>query len=146
VDLRPPALDHLGLRGAVTSLTDEFSVSSGTRVAVHFGIDHGERFTNAIESTLYRVVQESLTNVSKHASATTVSVIVERDRDMLRLIIEDDGDGFDPDGATERGRFGLPGMRERLAMVGGTFAVESKPGNGATIYARVPLPEPESGP
>jgi two-component system CheB/CheR fusion protein len=142
LELRPPALDQ-GLRGAITSLTDDFSATSGIVMAVHFGIDDGERFGEAIETTLYRVLQESLTNVSKHSSAKTVSVIVERERDMLRLIVEDDGEGFEPDEAPARGRFGLLGMRERLAMVKGTFTVEPRPGSGATIYARVPLPEGE---
>jgi two-component system CheB/CheR fusion protein len=145
LELRPPALDQLGLHGAISSLADEFSTASGIRVALHLGLQDTDRFPDGIESALYRVVQESLTNVWKHASAKTVSVILERDRDALRMIVEDDGQGFDADGAAGdapvRGRFGLLGMRERLGLVGGTFKVESQAGSGATIYVRVPLLE-----
>ncbi|MBV8518981.1 MAG: PAS domain S-box protein [Acidobacteria bacterium] len=148
LELRPPALDQLGLHGAISSLADEFSAASGIRVAVHLGIGDGDRFSDAIESTLYRVVQESLTNVWKHAAATTVSVILERERDILRLIVEDNGRGFDAapsgDGVAPRGRFGLLGIRERLALVRGTLDLESQPGSGTTMFARVPLPETES--
>lgn len=149
LELRPPALDQLGLHGAISTLADEFSDASGIRVAVHLGMGEGDRFSDLIESTIYRVVQESLTNVWKHAAATTVSVILERDRDALRLIIEDNGRGFDAaasaDGAPPaRGRFGLLGMRERLAIVGGTINIESNAESGTTIYVRVPLTAPES--
>ena len=144
LELRAPGLDQLGLHGAIATLTDEFSSASGIRVATHLGIDVGDRFSDAIESTIYRVVQESLTNVWKHSSAKMVSVIVERERGFLRLIVEDDGDGFDAaatfgDLVPPRGRFGLLGMRERLSLVQGTLSVESEPGRGTTIYARVPL-------
>lgn len=145
--MRPPALDHLGLHGAITSLAGEFSTASGIHTALHLGLDAGDRFAEAIESTLYRVIQESLTNVWKHAAATTVSVILERERDALRLIIEDDGRGFDASAATDRdstrGRFGLLGMRERLALLDGTLKVESEPGSGTTVYVRVPLVSPD---
>ncbi len=146
LELRPPALDHLGLHGAIASLAEVVSATSGVRVDVHLpGVD-GERFGDSIETALYRVVQEALTNVWKHSGAKTVSVIVERDPGALRMIVEDDGRGFDGDGAlageAARGRFGLLGMRERLALVGGSFHIESEPGSGTTIYARVPLPDP----
>jgi two-component system CheB/CheR fusion protein len=149
MELRPTALDQLGLYGAITSLADEFSAASGIRVSLHLGLGDSDRFAEGVESALYRVVQESLTNVWKHASATTVSVILERDPDALRLIVEDDGRGFDVEGTSGesvRGRFGLLGMRERLALVGGTFKIESEPGSGTAIYVRVPLAAvPESG-
>ena len=147
LELRPPALDQLGLHAAITTLADEFSAASGIRVALHLGLREDERFAEGVESALYRVLQESLTNVWKHASATTVSVILERDRDTLRMIIEDDGRGFDADvasaGARARGRFGLLGMRERLALVGGAFELESEADRGATVFVHVPLPVPE---
>jgi PAS domain S-box-containing protein len=147
LELRPPTLDQLGLHGAITSLADEFSAASGIRVALHLGLADNDRFADNIESALYRVLQESLTNVWKHASATTVSVILERERQGLRMIIEDDGHGFETVAATgdapARGRFGLLGMRERLALVGGTFDIESESGRGATIFVRVPLIAPE---
>ncbi|RYI89836.1 MAG: hypothetical protein EON47_21630, partial [Acetobacteraceae bacterium] len=92
------------------------------------------------------VVQEALTNVLKHARARTVSVLLERRDDGLRLIVEDDGDGFDPDAAPgdARPHLGLSGMRERLQLVGGSLEVESAPGSGTTLFMTVPdrLPGP----
>ncbi|HEX8252351.1 MAG TPA: CheR family methyltransferase [Thermoanaerobaculia bacterium] len=149
LELRPPALDQLGLHGAISTLGDEFSGASGIRVALHLGVDADDRFAEDIESALYRVLQESLTNVWKHAAASTVSIILERDRSALRMIIEDDGRGFDAVGTAggppARGRFGLLGMRERLALVGGTFDIESEAERGATIFVQVPLTARERG-
>jgi PAS domain S-box-containing protein len=146
LELRPPALDHLGLYGAITSLADGFAAASGVAVDVHLTAVEHQRFSDAIESTVYRVVQEALTNVWKHAAAKTVSIILDRDGEALRLIVEDDGDGFDGDGALDGpaagGRFGLLGMRERLALVRGTLEIESQPGSGTSLYARVPLTDP----
>ncbi len=143
LELRPPVLDHLGLHGAITSLADAYAAASGLRVAVHLPAVEGERFSPKIETTIYRVVQEALTNVLKHAGASTVSVILEREGHSLRMIVEDDGQGFDADavltGIAMRGRFGLLGMRERLALVDGSLAIESEAGSGTTIYVRVPL-------
>ena len=143
LELRPPVLDHLGLHGAIGSLAEAYAAASGLRIDVHLPAVEGERFSDAIETTIYRVVQEALTNAWKHASASTVSVILEREGDALRIIVEDDGRGFDGDaalrGTAARGRFGLLGMRERLAIVGGTLDIESQPGSGTAIYARVPL-------
>ena len=143
LELRPPVLDHHGLHGAIGSLAEAYDGSSAPRIDVHLPAADGERFSDAVEITIYRAVQEALTNISKHAAAATVSVILEREGDTLRLIVEDDGKGFDADAALLEsaggGRFGLLGMRERLALVGGTLEVESQPGSGTTIYARVPL-------
>ena len=145
-ELRPPALDHIGLHGAITVLAEELSAASGVRVDVHLPGVEGERFGDGIETALYRVVQEALTNVWKHSGAKTASVIVEREGDALRMIVEDDGRGFDGDNALDgepvRGRFGLLGMRERLALLGGAMHIESEPGSGTTIYVRVPLSDP----
>jgi two-component system, chemotaxis family, CheB/CheR fusion protein len=143
LELRPPVLDHLGLHGAIASLAEAYAAASGLRIDVHLPGVEGERFNDAVETTIYRVVQEALTNIWKHASAATVSVILERDGDALRMIVEDDGHGFDGDAAmlgnAARGRFGLLGMRERLAIVGGSLDIESQPESGTAIYARVPL-------
>ncbi|HSP33461.1 MAG TPA: PAS domain S-box protein, partial [Thermoanaerobaculia bacterium] len=144
--LRPAALDHLGLHAAITSLAEEFSTASGVRVDVHLPGVEDERFADGIETAIYRVVQEALTNVWKHSNAKTASVIVERDGDALRMIVEDDGCGFDGetvfDGEAARGRFGVLGMRERLAILGGAMHIESQAGSGTTIYVRVPLASP----
>jgi two-component system, chemotaxis family, CheB/CheR fusion protein len=143
LELRPPALDHLGVHEAISSLADGYGSASGLRVDVHLPGVAGERFSDVVETTVYRVVQEALTNIWKHAGATTASVIIEREGDALRIIIEDDGQGFDAEtaltGNAVRGRFGLLGMRERLSLVGGSLAVESQPGGGTAVYARVPV-------
>ena len=145
LELRPPALDHLGLHGAITSLAQELSTTSDLRIDVHLPGVEGHRFSDAIETTIYRVLQEALTNMRKHAGASTASVIVECEGAALRMIVEDNGQGFDSEGALDgtvrRGRFGLLGMRERLAMVQGTLHVESQAGSGTAIYVRVPLPD-----
>ena len=90
---------------------------------------------------------EALTNVRKHAGASRVSVILERRRDHLLVIVEDDGRGFDPEavrrGASAEHKLGLFGMQERAALVGGTFQIESNPGQGTTVFLRVPLPVEE---
>lgn len=146
LELRPPALDQLGLHEAITALTEEFAEASGLRVDLHAPGIRGLRVADAIATTMYRILQEALTNVWKHARASTVSVIVDREGDSLRMIVEDDGHGFDVDsmlqsaGAT--GRFGLVGMRERLALVGGSLLIESDPEGSTTLFARVPASEP----
>ncbi|HEX2833921.1 MAG TPA: CheR family methyltransferase [Thermoanaerobaculia bacterium] len=146
LELRTPVLDHIGLHGAITTLAEAYALSSGIRIDVHLPAVEDERFSDAIETTLYRVAQEALTNVLKHAEATTASIILEREGDTLRMIVEDDGHGFDADGAlagtAARGRFGLIGMRERLALVGGSLTIEAASGSGTAIYARVPLKNP----
>ena len=91
-----------------------------------------------VESTMYRIIQEALTNVAKHASASGVSVIIEHLNSHLMVIVEDDGKGFEhvPDGVSDR--LGLLGMNERVAMVGGSLQIESSPGAGTTVRARIP--------
>ena len=97
----------------------------------------------AVDSTLYRIVQESLTNIAKHAQAAEVSVIVEEAAGEVRLIVEDDGVGFDVQSTRERvlneRRLGLAGMQERAALVGGSITIESSPNHGGTtIFVRLP--------
>jgi two-component system, NarL family, sensor histidine kinase UhpB len=109
---------------------------------------HGTRWhaaPPAIETTTYRIVQEALTNVLKHAQASSVSVIVERRLDVLRVIIEDDGVGFEPSPGTSNGargrQVGLIGMAERATLAGGELNIESAPGAGTTVYLHIPLGE-----
>ena len=143
MELRPLALDHFGLADALGDYAEEWSATSGVPVEVLvMGLD-GERLAPVIESTSYRIVQEALTNVLKHAQATSVSVLVERRADELRVIIEDNGVGFEPsqdraDGTGGR-QVGLIGMAERAALAGGTLAVESQVGTGTSIYLHLPL-------
>ena len=147
-ELRPPALDQLGLHDAIASLAEEFSGNSGLRLDLHLPAIAGRRFSDTIETTLYRILQEALTNVWKHAGASTVSIIVDHQEDTLRMIIEDNGRGFDVEGvlqgAVAHGRFGILGMRERLALVGGSLFVESQPGSGTTLFVHVPAAAPET--
>ena len=143
LNLRPVMLDDLGLASALTEYAGRWSAQSGIRADVHVGGFGPERLPVASETALYRIVQEALTNVARHAEATRVSVILQTSDSGVRAIVEDDGKGFDPDQllrlpAVGR-RLGLLGMQERIALVGGTLAVESSPGYGTTVYARVPL-------
>jgi signal transduction histidine kinase len=137
VELRPAVLDDFGLGPALERLTDSFAEQRDIRVDFHSAL--GEtRLPNEVETTLYRVVQESLTNIVKHANARNVSVSVARREFTVAAVIEDDGAGFDQRAVSEGG-VGLLGMRERLALVDGRLEIESRPGAGTTIVAEVPL-------
>jgi PAS domain S-box-containing protein len=136
VRLRPTALDDLGLEAALGQLVAEWSARSGVRSEFQWGLGMG-RLAPDVETALYRVVQEALTNVAKHAGASRVSVAVSRLDGNVAAVVEDDGSGFDPDSAPE-GRLGMVGMRERIAQAGGILVVESSPGSGTTVVARVP--------
>ena len=139
-ELRPLTLDDFGLVAALDQLVQEWSLASGVEAQVHADGFDQSRLPHLVETCLYRVAQEALTNIAKHAAATVVSVVVERKDAGVRLVIADDGRGFDPAHPTMGGHsIGLRGMLERVTAVGGTFAVESSPGDGTTIVARVPL-------
>ena len=143
LELRPTALDDLGLQTALGNYVEEWSGRSGVGVDFHStGLDE-KRLPSPIETALYRVVQEGLTNVLKHAQARRVSLILQCSSDQVLAIVEDDGRGFDAEAAIStrgpRGRLGLLGMRERVALVGGTLTIESTPGRGTTLFARIPL-------
>ena len=138
VELRPAVLDDFGLEPALERLTDAFAEQTGLRVDFHSAL--GEtRLPGEVETTLYRVVQESLTNIVKHASADSVSVSLSRREAGVAAVIEDDGAGFDQRSVREDG-VGLLGMRERLALLDGRLEIESRPGAGTTIVAEVPVP------
>jgi PAS domain S-box-containing protein len=149
MELRPPALEHLGLPDALHSYAEEWSTTSGTPVdVVVTGLDT-TRLPAVIEATTYRIVQEALTNVLKHAQATSISVIVERRAGELRVIVEDDGVGFDPSLGSAQGsggrQVGLIGMAERAVLAGGELTIESAPGAGTSIYLHIPLGDDASG-
>lgn len=143
VQLRPSVLDDLGLALALSNYVEQWSARANVAVDLHTSGLDGERLPLAVETTLYRLVQEALTNVLKHAQAAEVSVIIERHPDEVRLIVEDDGGGFSvpaaSSGTDARPRLGLIGMQERVALLNGTLTIESAPGSGTTIFARLPL-------
>src|SRR5206468_191656 len=126
VELRPSALDDFGLAAALDRLTDTFSERSGIAAAVEANLGH-ERLPADVETVLYRLVQEALTNVVKHAAAQNVSIVITRRPDGVSAVIEDDGRGFDS-GNVRDDALGIVGMRERLALLGGTLAIESTAG------------------
>ena len=139
-ELRPTALDDLGLRAALANYVQDWSVRAGVRADLHTtGLSAG-RLTSEVETTLYRIAQEALNNIAKHARAENVDVILERRPDHVSLIIEDDGVGFEQAtaGAPHQG-FGLLGMQERAALVGATVQIESAAGEGTTIIVRMPM-------
>ena len=138
--LRPTVLDDLGLEVAVQQCVADWSERTGLKADFQATGLRSSRLPPDLETVLYRVVQEALTNVAKHAKATRVSVVVAHRDGHAVAVIEDDGCGFDPDMAREKnGRLGLIGMHERVTLAGGTLEIESRPGQGTTIYARVPL-------
>jgi len=136
VELRPKALDDFGLVPALERLVETFSERTGIEVHLESQLPK-ERLSPEVETTLYRLIQESLTNVVKHAGATTVSILLVPRGGSVTAIVEDDGRGFDPATVREDG-LGLVGMRERAALVGGRMVVESSPGAGTTIAVEVP--------
>jgi PAS domain S-box-containing protein len=138
VDLRPTALDDLGLRAALQILVQRWSKSSGVAADFHFVANGTDRFPADVESAVYRIIQEALTNVAKHADATHVSVIVEHRDGKLIALVEDDGQGFEPDRDGQFNRLGLRGMDERVMLVGGTLQIESARDVGATVRILIP--------
>ena len=147
-ELRPTALDDLGLTAALTNFVKEWSGHYHIPAEAHVtGFSSGTlRLPPQAETCLYRITQEALNNVYKHAQAARVSVILERRDGNAVLVIEDDGVGFDSEDAAswqgDRG-LGLVGMRERAALLGGSVEIESRPGSGTTVFARVPV-EPKT--
>jgi len=137
-ELRPAALDDLGLKAVLENYVNEWSRHS--RVPVRFHTDGlaDARVAPEIEATLYRIAQEALTNVARHARAKSVSVVLERREHTMSLVIEDDGVGFDSSTISNT-MIGLVGMRERAEVVGGSLDIEPTAGGGVTVLARVPL-------
>ena len=136
VELRPSALDDFGLVPALERLIDTFRERAG--VAVDLEVQIGDdRLAASVETALYRIVQEALTNIVKHADANHVSIILVKKGGDVSLLVEDDGAGFDPN--ADDGGLGLVGMRERVALVGGRLRIESTPGAGTTLVAEVPI-------
>jgi signal transduction histidine kinase len=139
--LRSGTLEELSLQHAIRELAAEFAASTG--IAVRLAIDLADDARPAAEASLalYRAAQEGLTNVQRHARATAANLSLCRDAEWLVLRIEDDGVGpVTPQSVDDRGGFGLVGLRERLALLGGTLVLRPAPGRGAMLEARVPAP------
>ena len=137
VDLRPASLDHLGLVPALHQYAEAISDRYGLVVQFET-VGSIERLAPDVETALYRIVQEALTNVIRHARATRADVLLERRGDNLIVIVEDNGIGFDPTAALRSGDLGLVGLRERAEMLSGTLTVESAPDAGTTLLLEVP--------
>jgi signal transduction histidine kinase len=143
-ELRPPSIHELGLRKALASYIAEWSEQSGTEADFHCDDPKLDEVPDEIATAVYRIVQEGLTNIIKHAEhPADVSVVIRRPDATLQLIIEDNGCGFEvgaPGAKSGKRRgLGLEGMRERLSLIGGTLEVESAVGAGTTIFARIAL-------
>ena len=137
VELRPPALDDFGLQAALERLASIHAEKSGLNVQVNIATPPGA-LPGSHETAIYRIVQEALTNVVKHAAAESVSIVVAYGHGPVRCVIEDDGVGFAP-GAVREGALGLVGMRERVNLLGGRFEVQSAPGHGTTLIVELPF-------
>ena len=145
-DLRPLMLDDLGLAAALDWLTNSFSKQTG--IATDLVIDDTvAQVPEPIASALYRITQESLTNVTKYAQATTTEIRLERDGDWVELTVRDNGRGIREGDQNKQGAFGLLGIRERVTLLSGEIAIRGEPGRGSEVRARIPLaaadtPEP----
>jgi signal transduction histidine kinase len=142
-ELRPASLDDLGLQTALSNYVEKWSERSGIKADFH---SHGlarQRLPPPIETAVYRIVQEALNNILKHAGANRVSVILEFRSNQLRAIVEDDGQGFDSEAVRfapgEGHGLGLLGIQERVALIGGNLNIESEPGVGTTLVTRIPV-------
>jgi PAS domain S-box-containing protein len=137
-DLRPLMLDDLGLAAALDWLTQNFSKHTG--IATDLVIDDSVALVpEPIASALYRITQESLTNVAKYAQATKAEIRLERDGDCVQLSVRDNGRGIEAADQEKRGTFGLLGIRERVTLLGGDISITGEPGRGSEVRARIPL-------
>jgi PAS domain S-box-containing protein len=139
-ELRPGILD-LGLAAAVEWQAQEFQDRTGIRCQLRLLAQ--EVVAPNVSTALFRILQETFTNVARHAGATRAEVVLQRERDRLVLAIRDDGRGFDQADPSLSGSLGLVGMRERAAMLGGGVSISSAPGKGTSVIAWIPLRPPE---
>jgi len=135
--LRPVELDEFGLSRALEILVSDMTKGTHLKNSCQC-MDDEQGLSQEVQVVLYRIAQESLTNILRHAKASHLSLILRQDAEKIVMIIEDDGIGFDPDLSENSHRLGLVGMRERAEMLGGTLTVESSPGIGTSIIVEVP--------
>jgi signal transduction histidine kinase len=142
-ELRPTALDDLGLHTALANYLEEWSQRSNVAIDFHSNGFLDQRLASPLESTIYRIVQEAVNNAIKHANAENISIILEKRANRVLLIVEDDGVGFDVEALlkmpAKNRRFGLLGMQERAALIGGSFSIESAPGVGTTVLVHIDI-------
>lgn len=138
-ELRPLMLDDLGLPDAVTWLTDDFAARSGVRVNALVRLEDAGDIPRPIANTLYRVLQESLTNIARHAQAKLAWVTLDSEGDVLRLEVEDDGRGIDEALLAKSRSLGVKGMRERVRYLGGTLEIGRAPRGGTRVLVRLPV-------
>lgn len=136
VELRPATLDQLGLVAALEDLAGRVASGAGIEVATDLSLSAG-RLDPELETTVYRLVQEALNNVAKHSGAGAATLQVADRGGRLDVLVSDDGRGFDP--GAEHDGFGIAGMQERVALVGGELEIESRPGSGTRVVSSVPI-------
>ncbi|UCH27622.1 MAG: sensor histidine kinase [Trueperaceae bacterium] len=137
MDLRPSLLDELGLEAAIKRYAREIHERYALEISVFVRLP--TRLSHEEETVLYRVVQEAITNVVRHAEAQRASVVVTSSNKHVKLVVEDDGGGFDPGALTPGEQLGITGMRERIELLGGSFRLESAPARGCAVFARLPV-------
>lgn len=140
LELRPPMLDDFGLVPALVWHVNRYQDQTGITVDFKHSAVEGRRFAPEIETTAYRIIQEALTNVARHAHAACVRLEVRAESQWMEILMEDDGTGFDPQAALAKQR-GLSAMRERVLLVGGEFHLESEKGKGTRKQIRLPVRE-----
>jgi len=142
--LRPSALDDLGLKSAIENYVYDYQVRYHIPTEVIFrGVE--KRLAPEIETTIYRIIQEGLTNIARYAQAKTASLVISCQANIIKIIIEDNGIGFNPDDVLQQTKsLGLRGMKERAGLLGGTLQIESSPQNGTSLYIELPCSITES--
>jgi signal transduction histidine kinase len=141
--LRPPELDHLGLIPAVQRLIEETQRELGIPVDMHAALPQ-QRVPPRVETAVYRIVQEALTNAARHAAVSSISIVMVQEPGALTVIVEDDGRGFDPErfASHRESHMGFIGMRERAEQLGGTLVIDAAPGKGTVVRSRIPFDRP----
>lgn len=137
-DLRPAALDHLGLVPALGQLAAKVQANGGPTVRLETVGLEGRRVSPGVEIAFFRIAQEALTNALRHSGARRISLVLRWENSRILMVVEDDGRGFDVGAASRADRLGLPGIRERAEMLGGSLVIESRPGSGTTLVVEVP--------
>jgi signal transduction histidine kinase len=146
LDLRPAILDDFGLVPALVWLFERYTMQTHVAVRFEYSALEDQRFASDVETTTYRIVQEALTNVARHADVVEATVRLWIDVDTLSVMIADQGQGFDPQANRTRLSMGLAGMTERATLRGGDLTIESAPGAGTRVTAILPLATGDQSP